>query len=77
MINNVIFLLLGPKYLFIRSFSSFHDAVVVAELDEVVVFDWLLLVGNLLKMQDFVILLCTEYNAHKSMAIDINLNAVW
>ena len=77
MVSNVIFLMLGPKYLFIIGLSSFYDAVGVAELDEALVFDWLLLLGNILKMQDFVILLCTEYNAHKSMAIDTNLNAVW
>jgi hypothetical protein len=60
----------------IRSFSTFHDAVGVAELDEAVAFDCLLLLGDVLKMQGFVILLCTEYNAHKSIAIDTNLNAV-
>ena len=61
----------------IRSFSIFHEAVGAAESAEVVVFDCLLLLGNAVKIQDFVILLCTEYNAHKSMAIDANLNAVW
>jgi hypothetical protein len=63
--------------LFILGLSPFHDAVGAAELDEAVVFDCLLLLGNVLKMQDFVVLLCTEYNAHKSMATETNLNAVW
>jgi hypothetical protein len=70
--------MLGSKSLFISDFFSiFHDAVGAAESDEVAVFDCLLSLGNVVKMQDFVILLCTEYNAHKSMAIDANLNAVW
>ena len=65
-----------PRSLFILGLSILHDAVGAAELDEAVAFDCLLLLGKVLKMQGFVILLCTEYNAHKSMAIDTNLNAV-